>query len=410
MKKSKEIKEEINKVSDLPYNYNNLYKNLKLKANLINFLTYFAIEASVLFIPLLAVDLGASKFLVGVNGAAYGVAFLISSLIFGRKSDTRGRVVYIQLGLGIGSVAYLTQLLAFNLVILIVARAFVGFTLGISTAALIAYIYESQGNMGKFSSNGSLGWIAGALTAAILKEYHYLFLVSAALSLLAFVISLGLKEVPGIKSHPVPNFWNVTRKSFRVYLAVFLRHLGAASVWVILPLFMASLGADKTWIGILWSINFGVQFVTMRYVDRFPASTIFTWGQVLSVLVFLGYGFSAYFFHGLTQLIMVQAILGFSWSFLYMGALLLVLEKGEEKGTASGIFNATLNLCNAVGPFLGGAIAQVWYFQGTMFFAAGTGIIGLLTNLWPQMAAQEEKEEKKEKHYGNMSITKDQNY
>jgi predicted MFS family arabinose efflux permease len=69
----------------------------------------------------------------------------------------------------------------------------------------------------------------------------------------------------------------------------------------------------------------------------------------------------------------------------------MVLKKGEEKGTASGIFNATLNLCNAVGPFLGGAITQVWSFQGAMFFAAGTGLIGLLTNLWPQMAVQEEK-------------------
>jgi len=145
------------------------------------------------------------------------------------------------------------------------------------------------------------------------------------------------------------------------------------------------------WIGILWSINFGVQFITMRYVDRFPASTVFIWGQVLSVIVFLGYGFSAYLFHGLTQLIIVQAILGFSWSFLYVGALLLILKKGEDKGTASGIFNATLNLCNAVGPFLGGAIAQIWYFQEAMFFAAGIGFIGLLTNLWPQMEAREEK-------------------
>jgi MFS family permease len=390
MKKNEEKKEKkINTKSDVLNNNPN--KNLKLKANLINFLVYFAIEASILFIPLLAAELGASNFLVGVNGAAYGVAFLISSLIFGRKSDTRGRVFYIQLGLGISCVAYLTQLLAFNLAILIVVRAFVGFSLGISTAALIAYIFESQGNMGKFSSNGSLGWIAGALTGAILKEYHYLFLISAALSLLAFVVSLGLKETPGTKCRLVPNLWSVTQKNFRVYLAVFLRHLGAASVWVILPLFLVSLGADKTWIGILWSINFGVQFITMRYVDRFPASTIFIWGQVLSVLVFLGYGFSAYFFHGLTQLVIVQAILGFSWSFLYVGALLLVLKKGEEKGTASGLFNATLNLCNAVGPFLGGAIAQVWYFQGAMFFAAGTGFIGLLTNLWPQTAAQEEK-------------------
>jgi predicted MFS family arabinose efflux permease len=46
-----------------------------------------------------------------------------------------------------------------------------------------------------------------------------------------------------------------------------------------------------------------------------------------------------------------------AWSCLYVGALLIVLRGGKEKGTAGGIFQSTLNLCNAIGPIIGGLIA-----------------------------------------------------
>jgi len=175
----------------------------------------------------------------------------------------------------------------------------------------------------------------------------------------------------------VPRLLAVVRQNRQVYLAIFLRHLGAQAVWGILPLYLVLLGADKFWVGVLWSVNFAVQFVAMRQMERFAARKAFAFGQVVSILVFLAYALATDY----RLLLIVQVVLGVAWSCLYVGALLIVLSSGEERGTATGIFQSTLNLCNALGPFLGGAIAQAWGYRGAMLFAAVIGLAGLAVSL-----------------------------
>ncbi|OPY57930.1 MAG: putative transporter [Pelotomaculum sp. PtaU1.Bin035] len=274
----------------------------------------------------------------------------------------------------ISSAAFASQLLAKNVILLLVVRGAVGFALGIATAATIAYAFESGMDMGKFSSYGSLGWIFSALAAAQVKETDLLFELSFLVCLLAFFFSLGFREIPALDSPPPPNLWKVARRNYLVYLAVFLRHLGTTAVWIILPIYLAHLGMDKFMIGLLLGINFTVQFIVMRYLERFSEYKMFAFGQLLSVIVFLSFAFVS----GWLYLIAIQVLLGIAWSCLYVGALLIVLKNGEARGTAGGIFQSTLNLCNAVGPLIGGLIAQGWDYRGVMFFAAALGVTGML--------------------------------
>lgn len=351
---------------------------------LVNFLLNFAIQSSIIFIPLLSSGLGASDFQVGLVGAVYGASFLVSSLLSGWKSDSAGRLVFVRWGLLISSVAFATQLLADSVFILMLARSAVGFALGITTAATIAYAFESGMDMGKFSSYGSLGWIFSALAAAITSDIKILFMISFFVCLLAFFSSLAFRESPRLQKPAPVNLWQVLSRGYRVYLAIFLRHFGATAVWVILPLHMMSLGINEFWIGILWSINFTVQFVVMRYLERFSEYKIFALGQVLSIFVFIAFAFAS----GLASLFAAQALLGVAWSCLYVGALLIVLKGGTERGTAGGIFQSTLNLCNAIGPLTGGLIAQGLGYRGVMFFAAALGIIGMLIAIPTSQTAQ----------------------
>jgi MFS family permease len=348
--------------------------NRRWLIGLVNFFLSFATQGSIIFIPLLGADLGASDFQVGLVGAVYGTAFLSSSLYSGWKSDRLGRLVFVRWGLLISSAAFATQLFANSVLVLMLVRGAVGFSLGIATAAMIAYAFEADIDMGKYSSYGSLGWIFGALAAAFVADIQMLFWLSFIFCLLAFLLSLAFHKKPVYKFSAPPNLWHVLRRDYRVYLAVFLRHLGAAAVWIILPLYLASLGMDKFWIGLLWGINFAVQFLVMRFMERFSEVKIFFFGQLISVLVFTAMAF----FTGRTHLIIIMALLGVAWSCLYVGALLIVLRSGEEKGTAGGLFQATLNLCSAVGPFLGGLIAQGWGYRGVLFFAAALGLAGML--------------------------------
>ncbi|NHM26435.1 MFS transporter [Desulfofundulus sp. TPOSR] len=342
--------------------------------SLVNFLLNFAVQGSLIFIPLLGAQLGARDWQIGLVGASYGAAFLFSSLFCGWKSDSLGRLLFVRLGLAASGMAFAAQLLVQNLFVLIVVRSAVGLSLGIATAALIAYAFESGADMGKYSSYGSLGWIFGALGAALLKEFHLLFITSSICCLVALVLSLAFKESAVKKSKINPKIRLVVRRNFRLYLAVFLRHLGATAVWIILPLYFSLLGIDRFWIGLLWGTNFAVQFVVMRFLERFDENKVFAFGQLLSIGVFTAYAFIT----ARPALFAVQALLGVAWSCLYVGALIIVLRSGEERGTASGIFQSTLNLCGAVGPFLGGLIAEIWGYHGVMLFAAGLGVAGLL--------------------------------
>jgi len=340
---------------------------------LVNFCLSFAAMGSFIFLPLLGTQLGASDFEIGLIGGTYGITFLFSSLYSGWKSDHLGRLLFVRWGLLISSLAFAAQLLAHSVLVLIIVRGAVGFALGIAVAATITYAFESGANMGKYSSYGSLGWIFGAVASALVGDIKLLFWLSFLFCLLAFFISLAFKKAPTLTFSKPPNLWHVMRRDYRIYLAVFLRHLGASAVWVIFPLYLVSIGLDNFWIGLLWGTNFAVQFVVMRQLERFSEFKTFFYGQLLSLFVFTAYIFVT----GRFYLIMVQALMGVAWSCLYVGALLIVLRGGREKGTAGGIFQSTLNLCNAVGPMLGGLIAQGWGYRGVMFFAAALCLGGM---------------------------------
>jgi MFS family permease len=346
--------------------------------SLVNFLLYCAIETSIVFIPLFGAELGGSDFQIGLVGAFYGIAYLVSSLFCGRLSDRWGKEKFIRIGLLLSMVTFALQLLVKNLYILMFVRAGVGFAMGVATAALVAHAFELNADMGKFSSWGSFGWIAGALCASWLTDINLLFGTSALLCGMAFLLaqSSSTPVSPGLVAPdgPSPGIKKALGHNFPIYFSVFLRHLGATAVWVILPLYLNAHGMSRSVIAMTWSVNFAVQFVVMRFLQRFDPQRVFAIGQILSIFTFVSF---ALYYHP-WFVIFVQAMLGIGWSCLYVGALLLVLRTGEEKGTASGIFYATLNLCSAIGPFLGGIIAHYWNYQGVMVFAALLGIAGLM--------------------------------
>jgi MFS family permease len=218
--------------------------SLAFRLALVSFLFNLALFASLIFLPLYASDLGASKFQVGLIAAAYGMAYFVSATTFGRQSDIRGRMIFIRSGLVLASAAYFLQTIAPNPIVLLLIRAAIGFCLGVSAAALMAYVYESAGRVGSFTSFGSLGWLCGSIAAAILRDYEGLFILSAVGAAVAFVISLTLKDERHTRVQVATLPLGIVWANRRVYLPFLLRHMGATSVWAILPLYLAGIGAS----------------------------------------------------------------------------------------------------------------------------------------------------------------------
>jgi len=343
----------------------------------INLLSNCAVETSNVFIALYAKDIGATNLEVGFIAAAGGIAFLASSLFFGRLSDIHGRMRYIRIGLGLTAVAYLTQILAHAPEELLAARAAVGFGLGINSSVIMAYTYENQRQVGSFISYGALGWLIGAMTAAIVKDYTALFITSAAVAFVAFLVSWLLVE-KATRHMQVARFPAALIKAdWRVYLGFFLRQLGGNAIWAVWPLYQAGIGATKLWIALVEVTNMGGQIVAMRFIERFNPVKMFQGGLILSAAVFVVYGLLTRYW----QLVPVQLFLALAYSSMFVGALSYLLRHHPEYGTTAGLMNSTNAVSGVLGPFLGGAVSEAWGFATLMYVGAGTTIVGFLTTL-----------------------------
>ncbi len=175
-----------------------------MKQNAIQFLSNVAISASYLFIPLLAKESGASDIQLGMIGVIYGLTAFISSYIFGRASDVYGRKFFLHLGLGVSTATFLLQVFTDPTFVLpfwsypwllALARGLAGFSIGIFPPSLIAYVYETEDPLGRFSSFGALGWAIGTFSAGLIAIYWGVFILSSACLLLAFLISLTMPTV-----------------------------------------------------------------------------------------------------------------------------------------------------------------------------------------------------------------------
>lgn len=349
------------------------------------FLSYASIMMSSIFIPNYAAALGASMMEVGLVGAVYGLSLFISSYIFSRASDIKGRKRFIVLGVFLSAITFLLQAVAWSPHSLMIIRGLAGFSLGIFTAPLIAYVSDTGGGMGTFSSYGSMGWAAGGLLAGIIAQegealerisplasFWSVFLISSLLFVISLFTVLQLPEINFRPRHtplfPIETF----RRNIRIYVSAFLRHFGAYSIWAIFPLFLAHIGASKLWIGILYFINMGGQAVVMRRLDFADDMKLIKTGLLLSAAVFFAYTLAPDF----RWVIPLQALLAVSYSFLYVGDLVYLTGRNPEKATSVGILNSILGICIGLGPVLGGALSQRYGFHSVMYSASLLALLG----------------------------------
>ncbi len=76
---------------------------LPIRLAAISFLFSLSVQSSSIFQSLWADRLEASRFEVGLIGSSYGIAYFVSSFIFGRQSDRHGRLLFVRLGLALGA-------------------------------------------------------------------------------------------------------------------------------------------------------------------------------------------------------------------------------------------------------------------------------------------------------------------
>ena len=233
----------------------------------VQFLANAGSTVAVVYVPLLARDLGASGSTIGLLVATYQAALLVANVIFGRWADFGNRRAFVVAGTALSAAALAAHVFVHGLAGLFVARALTGLCMGVFPSALVAYYYEGSKRLGRFSSSGALGWGAGSLAAGAVA-LGWLFPFAGALTALGAVVAFaGLRDQHVRLSQPFFDA-RVLGRNWRLYLSYYLRHAGASSIWAIFPVYMSDVGASRLWVGILYGINPFAQFLFMNLLER----------------------------------------------------------------------------------------------------------------------------------------------
>lgn len=344
----------------------------------INFLTNAAASAAGLFIPLYAVEVGASLEEVGFIVGAYNAFIVFASIFYGRAADQRGVRRILRAGLLLSGVACLTQPFAFNPWVLLVSRSLLGFCVGMYPAALLAYAKTADSLMGKFSSWGSLGWALGNGLAGVVAQvtpgvYWPVFALASGAWFLSFYFATAApaEAAGGIRVPLFPR--KVLRRNVPVYAMMFIRHTGANMVWGIYPIYLAVvLHLSVLEIGLINAFNPFVQFVVMQGIDRYGSRVLIGSGLIGSFATFVLFLVAKDFW----SMFATQIVLGFSWATMYVGSLKFITEQNTEIATAGGWFNSVTSLSSIVGPIVGGFVATAGY-DLTFDVAAAMALVAL---------------------------------
>lgn len=327
---------------------------------------------SYVFIPIFAESLGASYLEVGIIVASYGAASLLSSFIFGKVADIHRLRPIVLAGMLVAALAFYLQTFAYDALSLALIRALAGFSVGIYPAALTTYVHYQGRSIGKFISFGSLGWMTGFLLAGIVGDIKYLFMLSSLSFSIAFFAAFGLKDIEKPSLNISYFSLETFRKNIATYVSIFIRHTGAVSVWAIMPLYLVSLGASSFWIGVIYAINPFVQFIIMQRLDGFKNEWLVKWGFIISALAFLFYYLAPNFIFIVPGMVLIA----FGWSFVFVGATRLLIERNLEKATATGMLNSTISAGSILGAGLGGFLLHFYGFQAAMLFAILCMVLG----------------------------------
>jgi MFS family permease len=198
------------------------------------------------------------------------------------------------------------------------------------------------------------------------QGFHSLFVLSAVLGLIGFIIFVAL--VPesrrlGLEKPSLPKISVLKNKDLLVLcVASLFSMLFYSQFYSLLPIFATQVRGLTTFqVGALFSVS-GVtvvllQFPTSHYLDRFPKQT----GYILGVVI-LAAGITSIGIAPTFEWLLVSAILmtiGENMFFPIASVLVTEIAPEAERGMYVGIFSLFLGLGGDTSPLLGGMVWQI---------------------------------------------------
>ena len=188
-------------------------------------------------------------------------------------------------------------------------------------------------------------------------------------------MSVSLPKLTEVKLE-IPLFpKDVILRSYPAYLAVVIRHTGATTVWVLLPVYLVQqLDFAESIVGYVYACNAFVQFFVMMVVDRLPPKYTISFGLILSTLCFATFDHATQVWHWAV----ILSFVGMAWAFLFVGGTVYVMDRCVERATATGILQGCMSLAGMTGPLIGGIVAEVFEYRFNFYIAVCLCLVSLV--------------------------------
>ena len=344
-------------------------------SNLVRGTTFFqhsGIAITFVFMPIIASGVADSVFEIGIIVASFAFAQILSETYFGRMSDRKAkRLLFIRIGFILCAITFGLHYFADNTTYLLLARIGAGIASGITIPPMLAYAYEAGKGKSKVASMISfhaLGWLAGIVAAGVANDEKLIFVISAGLFIIGFLISLKLPKLQIEKVIGEGIIKKIMVKNKFLFSSLLIRHVGAAAAWTVLPIMlMEYFGAELYQVSIVYVANTLTAFLVMNLMSKriqIQNITKFKIGIGMTVLVFVGLSLITDWWLAMP----FMAIVGCSWAFLFIGGNFHLMEN-NPRSTSTAIFSSTLAISTVIGPVIAGTIAYYTDYTSVMMFA-----------------------------------------
>jgi MFS family permease len=350
-------------------------------------------------LPLYAKNLGATGIWVGIIFASFSISRTIIMPFAGRLSDRRGQKLVLSIGLLSYSIISLGYIWANSAWQLTLVRLIHGAAGGMVQPIIQAYIGDispegEEGKwMGYFNAAFFTGFGCGPLMGGVLTDHfgtNVAFSAMGGLNLLAFlIVAFFLPEIRQGKmtAGPRSSFKEMSASGMVKGLFSFqlVFSLGRGIFFSFLPIFAGIyIGLSPTLIGILVAVNILMMALLQAYggniADRFSRRGLVIIGSLASATSIALIPLGGHFW----QLLGICAFGGISGAMASPAASALSVEEGRRFGMGStmAILAMAFSIGMAIGPLMGGAIADFVDINSVFYFGACVGVIGTGLFIW----------------------------
>jgi MFS family permease len=361
---------------------------LVISANLANALGAYMATA---ILPVYVVSLGRSEFQAGLVTGMLAFTALVLRPLVGWLVDAWRRRPMVLIGTGCYTVASLMYAAFASLPLMLISRVIHGYGLSNYSTASSAFLADIAPRrrraeaMGYYSVAMDIGMLAGPALAFFLVKYtglQHIFLLIAALSCIAFLISIPVREARPPRLGPAPP-WQlrtgiVSKAALPAAWMAFCLGMGVGPVTAFIAIFARHRGVDNP------GLYFTIQAIALMVSRTFSGRLADRRGPVFVImpgLICMAVGLLLLpFAHSLLHLMLSAAFIGLGFGSSQPATMAWAVDhvSPDQRGMAVSTYFLGYDSGISMGSFIPGAIATKFGFSAAWVFSAICVLCGLI--------------------------------